>query len=169
MYLMDQHAAHERVMFEKYMNKFKRSSIDMQMILDPILLELSTVDMTVVEDNIEVFMKYGFDVEIFGEKHILVRGVPNMFGIPQSESFILEIIDNLGKIDKNYDLRYYDIATMACKSAIKAHDRIQMIEIEALFRQLEKCENPYTCPHGRPTMVEISQTEIEKMFKRIMD
>ena len=169
MFLMDQHAAHERVMFEKYMNKFKKSSIDMQMILDPILLELSSVDMAAVEGDIDVFIKYGFDVEIFGEKHILVRGVPNMFGIPQSESFILEIIDNLGKIDKNYDLRYYDIATMACKSAIKAHDKIQMIEIEALFKQLEKCENPYTCPHGRPTMVEISQNEIEKMFKRIMN
>lgn len=168
MYLMDQHAAHERVLFERYMNAFHKREVHMQMLLDPIVLELSSVDMLQVEKNIDVFRNFGFEVEIFGMNNILIRGVPNLFGTPQSEKFILELIDNIDKISNNYDLKDDRFAIMACKSAIKANDRIQNIEIESLFRQLEKCENPYTCPHGRPTMVEISKVEIEKMFKRIM-
>ena len=168
MYLMDQHAAHERVLFERYMNAFHKREVHMQMLLDPIVLELSSVDMLRVEKNIDVFKNFGFEVEIFGMNNILIRGVPNLFGTPQSEKFILELIDNIDKISNNYDLKDDRFAVMACKSAIKANDRIQNIEIESLFRQLEKCENPYTCPHGRPTMVEISKAEIEKMFKRIM-
>ena len=168
MYLMDQHAAHERVLFERYMNAFHKREVHMQMLLDPIVLELSSVDMLRVEKNIDVFKNFGFEVEIFGMNNILIRGVPNLFGTPQSEKFILELIDNIDKISNNYDLKDDRFAVMACKSAIKANDRIQNIEIESLFRQLEKCENPYTCPHGRPTMVEISKVEIEKMFKRIM-
>lgn len=168
MYLMDQHAAHERVLFERYMNAFHKREVHMQMLLDPIVLELSSVDMLQVEKNLDVFRNFGFEVEIFGMNNILIRGVPNLFGTPQSEKFILELIDNIDKISNNYDLKDDRFAIMACKSAIKANDRIQNIEIESLFRQLEKCENPYTCPHGRPTMVEISKVEIEKMFKRIM-
>lgn len=168
MYLMDQHAAHERVLFERYMDSFYKREIHMQMLLDPILIDLSNVDMLQVEKNIDVFKNFGFDVEIFGTNSILIRGVPNLFGTPQSEKFILELIDNIDKIKNNYDLKDDRFAIMACKSAIKANDRIGNIEIESLFRQLEKCKNPYTCPHGRPTMVEISKNEIEKMFKRIM-
>lgn len=168
MYLMDQHAAHERVLFERYMNAFHKREVHMQMLLDPIVLELSSVDMLQVEKNIDLFRNFGFEVEIFGMNNILIRGVPNLFGTPQSEKFILELIDNIDKISNNYDLKDDRFAIMACKSAIKANDRIQNIEIESLFKQLEKCENPYTCPHGRPTMVEISKVEIEKMFKRIM-
>ena len=168
MYLMDQHAAHERVLFERYMNAFHKREVHMQMLLDPIVLELSSVDMLQVEKNLDIFRNFGFEVEIFGMNNILIRGVPNLFGTPQSEKFILELIDNIDKISNNYDLKDDRFAIMACKSAIKANDRIQDIEIESLFKQLEKCENPYTCPHGRPTMVEISKVEIEKMFKRIM-
>lgn len=168
MYLMDQHAAHERVLFERYMNAFHKREVHMQMLLDPIVLELSSVDMLQVEKNLDIFRNFGFEVEIFGMNNILIRGVPNLFGTPQSEKFILELIDNIDKISNNYDLKDDRFAIMACKSAIKANDRIQNIEIESLFKQLEKCENPYTCPHGRPTMVEISKVEIEKMFKRIM-
>ena len=168
MYLMDQHAAHERVLFERYVNAFHKREVHMQMLLDPIVLELSSVDMLQVEKNLDIFRNFGFEVEIFGMNNILIRGVPNLFGTPQSEKFILELIDNIDKISNNYDLKDDRFAIMACKSAIKANDRIQNIEIESLFKQLEKCENPYTCPHGRPTMVEISKVEIEKMFKRIM-
>lgn len=168
MYLMDQHAAHERVLFERYMNAFHKREVHMQMLLDPIVLELSSVDMLQVEKNLDIFRNFGFEVEIFGMNNILIRGVPNLFGTPQSEKFILELIDNIDKISNNYDLKDDRFAIMACKSAIKANDRIQNIEIESLFKQLEKCENPYTCPHGRPTMVGISKVEIEKMFKRIM-
>ena len=168
MYLLDQHAAHEKVLYEEYMTKFKSQSIDMQMLLDPIVIELSSVDMLDVEKNLNLFMKFGFEIEIFGDNHIMVRGVPNIFGVAQSEKFIFQIIDNIGDLESSYDLKMDKIASMSCRAAIKANDKIHFDEIHSLLSKMEKCENPYTCPHGRPSMVEISKKEIEKMFKRIM-
>lgn len=168
MYLLDQHAAHEKVLYEKYMDKFYKSDISMQMLLDPIILELSNVDMLQVEKNLELFMKFGFEIEIFGNNHIMIRCVPTVFGVPESEKFILQIIDNIEDINNNYELKGDKFASMACRSAIKANDKIKNIEINSLFSQMEACENPFTCPHGRPVLVEISKKEIEKMFKRIM-
>lgn len=168
MYLLDQHAAHEKVLYERYMDKFYKSDISMQMLLDPIILELSNVDMLQVEKNLELFMKFGFEIEIFGNNHIMIRCVPTVFGVPESEKFILQIIDNIEDINNNYELKGEKLASMACKSAIKANDKIKNVEINSLFSQMEACENPFTCPHGRPVLVEISKKEIEKMFKRIM-
>ena len=168
MYLLDQHAANEKVLYEEYMTKFKSQSIDMQMLLDPIVIELSSVDMLDVEKNLNLFMKFGFEIEIFGDNHIMVRGVPNIFGTAQSEKFIFQIIDNIGDLESSYDLKMDKIASMSCRAAIKANDKIHFDEIHSLLSKMEKCENPYTCPHGRPSMVEISKKEIEKMFKRIM-
>lgn len=168
MYLLDQHAAHERVLYERYMDKFYKSEINMQMLLDPIVLELSTVDMLHVEKNLDLFMKFGFEIEIFGNNHIMIRCVPTVFGVPESEKFILQIIDNIEEITNNYELKGERFASMACRSAIKANDKINNLEINSLFKQMEECANPFTCPHGRPVIVEISKTEIEKMFKRIM-
>lgn len=168
MYLLDQHAAHEKVLYEEYMTKFKNQNIDMQMLLDPIVIELSSVDMLDVEKNLNLFMKFGFEIDIFGDNHIMVRGVPNIFGVAQSEKFIFQIIDNIGDLESSYDLKMDKIASMSCRAAIKANDKIHFDEINSLLSKMEKCENPYTCPHGRPSMVEISKKEIEKMFKRIM-
>lgn len=168
MYLLDQHAAHERVLYEKYMDKFYKSEISMQMLLDPIVLELSNVDMLQIEKNLELFIKFGFEIEIFGNNHIMIRCVPTIFGVPESEKFILQIIDNIDDINSNYELKGEKFASMACRAAIKANDKIQNLEINSLFKQIEECINPFTCPHGRPIMVEISKNEIEKMFKRIM-
>lgn len=168
MYLLDQHAAHEKILYEEYMTKFKNQNIDMQMLLDPIVLELSSVDMLDIEKNLNLFMKFGFEIEIFGNNHIMVRGVPNIFGVAQSEKFIFQIIDNIADLESSYDLKLDKVASMACRSAIKANDKIHFEEIDSLLSKMEKCENPYTCPHGRPSIVEISKKEIEKMFKRIM-
>ena len=168
MYLLDQHAAHEKVLYEKYMDKFYKSEINMQMLLDPIILELSNVDMLQVENNLDLFMKFGFEIELFGNNHIMIRCVPTIFGVPESEKFILQIIDNIEEIKNNYELKGEKFASMACRAAIKANDKITNLEINSLFEQMEECENPFTCPHGRPSIVEISKTEIEKMFKRIM-
>ncbi|MGL5316655.1 MAG: DNA mismatch repair endonuclease MutL, partial [Peptostreptococcaceae bacterium] len=168
MYLLDQHAAHEKVLYEKYMDKFYKSEINMQMLLDPIVVELSNVDMLQVENNLDLFMKFGFEIELFGNNHIMIRCVPTIFGVPESEKFILQIIDNIEEIKNNYELKGEKFASMACRAAIKANDKITNLEISSLFEQMEECENPFTCPHGRPSLVEISKTEIEKMFKRIM-
>lgn len=167
-YLLDQHAAHERVLYEKYMNKFYSRDIDIQMLIDPIVMELSSVDILQVEKHLDLFLKFGFEIEMFGNNHIVIRSVPNIFGLPESEKFILQIIDNIDDIKNNYELKGEKFASMACRSAIKANDKIYNIEIDKLLSQIEECENPFTCPHGRPIMVEISKNEIEKMFKRIM-
>lgn len=144
MYLLDQHAAHERVLYEKYMNKFYNMDINMQMLLDPIVLELPTTDMLQVENNIELFMKFGFEIEIFGKNHIMIRCVPTTFGTPESERFVLDIIDNIDEIKNNYELKGEKFASMACKSAIKANDTIYDEEINSLLKQIEICKNPFT-------------------------
>lgn len=168
MYLLDQHVAHERVLYERYMDKFYKSDINMQMLLNPVVVELSNVDMLKVEENLELFKNFGFEIDIFGNNHIMIRCVPTMFGVPESEKFILQIIDNIDEIKNNYDLKDERFASMACRSAIKANDKINNLEIKSLFEQMKECKNPFTCPHGRPIIVEISKNEIEKMFKRIM-
>ena len=168
MYLLDQHAAHEKVLYEEYMKKFKNHKIDMQMLLDPIVMEFSNVDMMKIENNMDLFLNFGFEIELFGNNHIMVRGVPTIFGTPESEKIILQIIDNMEDLSSSYDLKGDKFASMACRAAIKANDKIHIIEMKKLLLQMEKCENPFTCPHGRPTIVEISKKEIEKMFKRIM-
>ena len=144
MYLLDQHAAHERILYEKYMYKFYKADINMQMLLDPIVLELPTTDMMEVEKNLELFMKFGFEIEIFGNNHIMIRCVPNIFGAPESEKFVLDIIDNINEIKNNYELKGEKFASMACKSAIKANDTIYEEEINSLLKQMEECTNPFT-------------------------
>ena len=144
MYLLDQHAAHERILYEKYMDKFYKTDINMQMLLDPIVLELPTTDMMEVEKNLDLFMKFGFEIEIFGNNHIMIRCVPNIFGAPESEKFVLDIIDNINEIKNNYELKGEKFASMACKSAIKANDTIYEEEINSLLKQMEECTNPFT-------------------------
>ncbi|CAH2213614.1 DNA mismatch repair endonuclease MutL [Tepidibacter aestuarii] len=167
-FLIDQHAAHERVVYEDYLAKFKTENISSQILLKPMIMELSNKDMLIIEDKLDIFMKFGFEVELFGDNSIIVRSVPNIFGIPESENFILDIIDNIDKLFNNYDFKKEQIASMACKSAIKANDRIENIEINTLIAKLKRCNNSYTCPHGRPVIVEMTKKEIEKMFKRII-
>ncbi|WP_099192035.1 DNA mismatch repair endonuclease MutL [Tepidibacter mesophilus] len=167
-FLIDQHAAHERVVYEEYLTKFKTENISSQILLKPMIMELCNKDMLIIEDKLDIFMKFGFEVELFGDNSIIVRSVPNVFGLPESENFILDIIDNIDKLFNNYDFKKEQIASMACKSAIKANDRIENIEINTLIEKLKRCNNSYTCPHGRPIIVEMTKKEIEKMFKRII-
>ena len=166
MIMMDQHAAHERVRFEMYMKDFKQRDVSIQMLIEPIIIDLSVIDMEIVSKNIDKFEPFGFIVEEYGHKSISVRGVPNTFGVPESQKFIYEIIDNLDSLGNIYDTKYDEIAEIACKSSIKANDKIGYTEVLALIDKLKKCENPYTCPHGRPIMVNITKYDIEKMFKR---
>lgn len=164
--LVDQHAAHERVKFEMYMKKFKANNVSIQMLIDPIIMELSPNDMESYRKNADIFETYGFLIEEYGHKNISIRGVPNTFGNPESQRFIYEILDNLDKIDNIYDTKYDEIAEIACKSAVKGNDKLNIIEARELIYELEGCDNPYTCPHGRPTMVKMTKYDVEKMFKR---
>ena len=168
MIMMDQHAAHERIRFELYMDRFKNDEVSIQMLIEPIIMELSPSDMTITLRNILIFERFGFIIEEFGHRNISIRGVPNTFGTPESQRFIYEIIDNIEKLGNVYDTKYDEIAEIACKSAIKANDKISYQEAIELVNQLKECENPYTCPHGRPIIVKMTKYDIDKMFKRKM-
>ncbi|WP_072469239.1 DNA mismatch repair endonuclease MutL [Urinicoccus massiliensis] len=166
-YLIDQHAAHERILYEKYLYEFSNEAIDRQILLTPELIKTSQYARTLLENYQTSFQELGFVYDFFGEDSILLREVPFIFGEPGSISFIQNLIDHLSTVSNKYDFNRYDIMRKACRSAIKAHDPLIGIEVEALIQQLIACDDPYTCPHGRPSVLKISQRELEKLFLRV--
>ena len=171
MYLIDQHAAHERALYEDFIEKFKTSKISSQQLLQPVAVNLSESEKAIVEENRELLESFGFEIEEFGARTYAVRAVPYVFNAPSNVSFFVDIIDMLA--DKNmksiYDTKEDAIATMSCKAAVKGNDRLSYSEAQELIQRLLKLENPFTCPHGRPTIIEMTRYELEKKFKRIQD
>lgn len=168
-YFIDQHAAHERVMYERYLNEYKKEQIAVQQLITYEVIELTNGEMTNFLENISLFQSLGFDVEEFGSNSIAIRGVPLLFGIPNIKDLFYDLLDNVGsQIKSSYELKLDKIMKLACVNAIKAGDTIDNIEILSLFDQLKLCENPHTCPHGRPTILEMTKRDIEKEFLRIM-
>lgn len=171
MYLIDQHAAHERALYEDFIEKFKTSKISSQQLLQPVAVNLSESEKVIVEENRELLESFGFEIEEFGARTYAVRAVPYVFNAPSNVSFFVDIIDILA--DKNlksiYDTKEDAIATMSCKAAVKGNDRLSYSEAQELIQRLLKLEDPFTCPHGRPTIIEMTRYELEKKFKRIQD
>ncbi|NBI07934.1 DNA mismatch repair endonuclease MutL [Senegalia massiliensis] len=168
MYMIDQHAAHERIMYEKFRLQYEKESVVIQPLIVPRTINLSHYDYELILNNIELFNELGFDIEDFGRNSISIRGVPMLFGLPDNNNLFMDILDNLNEnISNKYDLRAEKIIKMSCTNAIKAGDSMGHIEIKSLMNDLKKCENPFTCPHGRPITIKITKYEIEKMFKRI--
>ncbi len=171
-FLIDQHAGHEKVIYERIIKDFKSANIDSQQLLQPISITLNEMDREVVINNLELLNKLGFDIEEFGVDTFAVRGVPVIYNKPTgSELFIdvIEIIKNSNnKVTDLSDLNLELFALKACKSAVKANTKLDFLEVKALIGELISLDNPNTCPHGRPTMIKISKKEIEKMFKRIL-
>lgn len=168
MYMVDQHAAHERVMYEKFRSQFQQEEIAVQSLLVPRTINLNHYDYELVIENIQLFKSLGFDISDFGHNSILLRGVPMLFGLPNDNDLFVDILDNLSNnLNNRYELRVEKIMKMACTNAIKAGDFLGDIEINNLIKDLRKCINPFTCPHGRPITIKITRYEIEKMFKRI--
>lgn len=167
--IVDQHAAHERVMYEKYKEEYENEKVITQNLLTPEVIELTNTEVAIVMENIKLLRKLGFIVEEFGTNSVIIRGVPILFGKPEIKKLFLQLIDTI-KLDikSSYEIKLDKIIKIACTRAIKSGDKIVDIEIESLFEQLSKTKNPYTCPHGRPTIIEISKEDIEKEFKRIM-
>lgn len=168
LFLIDQHAAHERIIFEWMLKKFKTRSVMVQQLLIPIVVELTFGEWTVVMDNRNLFSQFGFEAEDFGQHTVLIRTVPMILGEPEAKGFFHEIIDRFMK-DQSLlvDYKIDKVIAMACKEAIKAKDKLDALEMNELLKQLEHLENPYTCPHGRPIIVSMSKYEIEKKFKRV--
>ncbi|WP_010242357.1 MULTISPECIES: DNA mismatch repair endonuclease MutL [Peptoniphilus] len=166
-YIVDQHAAHERVNYEKFLNMYLNSDIASQILIKPEIIELNQVEYDKIENYLDLFVKLGFKIEDFGDNTIVLREVPMIFGLPTYVNFIRDIIDSLDKdISSNYEADLYKIMKKACKASVKAGDDLSDMEVEALIRDLKNCENPYTCPHGRPTVIEVSKHTISKLFLR---
>ena len=165
--LIDQHAAHERLQYEKYMARLEAGAASQQL-LTPLILHLSAREMALVQENQEVLSEAGYTVEPFGELDIQVRAVPYLLGRAELRPVFMELINSLNRL-KNaaLDMRRAEIMQMACKSAVKAGDRLSDSEVEVLIQKMLVTDAPPTCPHGRPVMKAISRRELEKMFKRI--
>ncbi len=171
LYIIDQHAAHERVLYEKTLAGMKTREFTSQYISPPIVLNLTMQEEQLLNEHMEVFSKIGFEIEAFGGSSYAVRAVPdNLFSIAKKELFI-EMLDQLSEgISSSLapDLIAEKIASMSCKAAVKGNARLSYPEIERLIQDLLKLDNPYHCPHGRPTIIAMTKRELEKKFKRII-
>lgn len=166
-YIVDQHAAHERVNYEKYLDMYLNKNINSQILLKPEIIQLNQVEFDKLQNYLAIFEKLGFKIENFGDNEVVLREVPMIFGLPTYVDFIRDIIDSLDKnISSNYEADLYKIMKKACKASVKSGDKLSNLEIEELIRNLKNCDNPYTCPHGRPTIIEVSISTIAKLFLR---
>ncbi len=171
-YLIDQHAAQERVNYENYVEALKEEKISITNLLIPISIELSHSEFISFKNNHQIFDDMGFVWEEFGINTILVKAHPFWLKTGYEEESIRKIIDLIIATNGDFDVikfRESVAITLACKMAIKANEHISMLEIEGLLKNLVKCDNPYNCPHGRPTIIKFSIYELEKMFKRAMN
>jgi DNA mismatch repair protein mutL len=170
MYIIDQHAAHEKVMYERLLKESKANKLSSQMINPPIIVTLTDLEKNVLNEHMDEFRGIGFDIEEFGGKEYKINAIPNIFpSIPKAELFNEMLSDST-----NYDvispseLILAKVASMSCKAAIKGNMRISLLEANELFDELLSLDNPYNCPHGRPTVIKMTKQEIEKKFKRIV-
>lgn len=171
LYIIDQHAAHERVLYERTLKGLKNREYTSQYLSPPIILSLSMQERDVLEQNLDRFTAIGFEMEPFGGDEYTVRAVPdNLFSIAKKE-LLMEMLDALADgltTTLEPDLIDEKIASMSCKAAVKGNSRLSTAEVEQLIGELLTLENPYHCPHGRPTIIAMTKRELEKKFKRIV-
>ena len=169
-YMIDQHAAHEKVLYEQTMKNYRNKEFTSQMISPPILLSLTMQEEVLLKKHMADFQKLGFEISPFGGKEYTVSAVPgNLYGL-NGQELLLELIDELGSVSEKDtpDMVMEKIASMSCKAAVKGNQKLSRPEIEKLIDDLLELENPYFCPHGRPVIISMSKYEIEKKFKRIV-
>ena len=169
LYIIDQHAAHERIMYEKIKaNYYSEDNKDSQLMLLPDIINLSHKDMQIAKDNMKIFEKAGFMLEEFGENTIKLSGVPTMCLDLDTKELFLETLDEINTVARTakQEIEEKFIATVACKAAVKANMALTKEEVDNLMKQLLVLQNPFTCPHGRPTAIRMTKTDIEKKFSR---
>ena len=169
LYIIDQHAAHERIMYEKIKaNYYSDNNKDSQLMLLPDIINLSHKDMQIAKDNMEIFEKAGFMLEEFGENTIKLSGVPTVCLDLDTKELFLETLDEINTVARTakQEIEEKFIATVACKAAVKANMALTKEEVDNLMKQLLVLQNPFTCPHGRPTAIRMTKTDIEKKFSR---
>lgn len=169
-YIIDQHAAHEKVYYERFVKEFRNKTIQSQYVSPPLIVSLSLEEETALKANKAYFRDYGFEIEPFGGREYAISAVPsNLYGAPSEELF-LEMLDHLTADNEKDPLSLFTarLATMACKAAVKGNHKMSPLEADKLIDELLTLENPYHCPHGRPTIISMTRTELEKKFKRII-
>ena len=169
MYILDQHAAHERIMYEKVKkNYYSDKSKDSQMLLLPDIITLTHKEMDIAKENMAMFEKAGFSLEEFGENTIKLTGVPTVCIDLDTKDLFLETLDEINTVARTAKQEKEEkfIATVACKAAVKAHMALTVEEVDSLMEKLLELPNPFTCPHGRPTAIKMTQYDIEKKFAR---
>ena len=169
MYIMDQHAAHERIMFEKVKKNFySDEEKDSQLMILPDIITLTHKEMDIARENMELFRKAGFIIEEFGDNTIKISGTPSICIDLNTRELFLETLDEINSVSRTakQEIENKFLATIACKAAVKAHMVLSKEEVESLMDELLKLPNPFTCPHGRPTVIKMSKYEIERKFER---
>lgn len=169
LYIIDQHAAHEKILYEKYMKEMKNEDVAVQVLLSGIVIELSYEDFILYQENKDIFENSGFKIEVFGENTIKISEAPIFIGKVQLEGFFKDILDNIRSMGtgNREEIKWRKIATLACKAAIKANDSLSPDEIKKLIDDLSYIDDPFNCPHGRPTIIRFVLSDMEKKFKRI--
>lgn len=169
LYIIDQHAAHEKVLFERMMKNYREKNVTSQMVSPPLIVSLTPQEADLVTRYMDVFQSFGYEISPFGGKDYAINAVPhNLYGIATEELFI-EILDNLEEVrEKPLEILKDRLATMSCKAAVKGNNHLSYAEAEQLIAELLTLEDPYHCPHGRPTIISLSKRELEKKFKRIV-
>lgn len=168
--MIDQHAAHEKVNYERLMRQYHEKNVISQTLMPPVIVSLSGQEETILKENMEVFASLGFETESFGGSEYALRSVPvDLYGCDEREMF-LEVLDQLSEGTGFGSIRVIEekIASMSCKAAVKGNSLLSLAEAEALIDELLTLENPYNCPHGRPTIVAMTKAEMDKKFKRIL-
>ena len=170
LYIIDQHAAHEKVLYERIVKEMKERNVSSQIVSPPIIISLNLEEQEKMKKYQNIFKTFGFEIESFGGREYSIRAVPqNLFGMTE-QGFFIEVLDHLEEdpSSKTLDVLSDRMATMACKAAVKGNLKLSLRETEALIDELLQLENPYNCPHGRPTIISMTKYELEKKFKRIV-
>ena len=170
LFIIDQHAAHEKVLYERTMATLKEKEFTSQAISPPIILSLDSNEIMMLEKYREQIEQMGYVVENFGGKEYMISGIPdNLFRMDMKELFI-EMLDDFSNMSgkETPELILEKVASMSCKAAVKGNQTLSYSEFDALVTELLTLENPYNCPHGRPTIISMTKYEIEKKFKRIV-
>ena len=170
MYVIDQHAAAERINYEKVLNSLKESHTIVDLLI-PIKIELTTPEFLIVKENFDLIKSYGFEIEEFGLNTIVIKSHPTWLLTGYEKESIEKLVDLLIN-DYNIDrIKFHEsiAKTLACKMSVKGNTRINSEQMQKLIDNLVLCDNPYNCPHGRPTIIKFTKYELEKMFKRVMN
>ncbi len=161
--LIDQHVVQERVLYEKFMKQFVDNSVEVQELLEPDVMELDPKNACILRANLERFAEFGFKIEEFGGDSFLVRSVPIILGEIFGKDLLLDLFVDMKSV---VDYKEKVVTRMACRASIKAGDEVSEYRLMSLLKELDKCELPYTCPHGRPIIVKLGMSDLEKMFRR---